>query len=272
MSERHAVTLPGGLWRDGARHQRASVRALTGADEEFLAEAAAGLPAAVRVTALLARCVYGLGEGEAAAAMRELAAGDREALLLHLRRATFGDRMQCVIGCPHCREPMDVELAVADLLVPPYDHHAPRATAELDGVAVELRLPTGAELEDAAHAPSPEAGAERLLQACVSPAGGELRAELAAAAEERLADLDPQAELRLELTCPECDAAFSAVLDAAHYLFAEVAQRAAVLHREVHALAWHYHWAEADILAMTAPKRRRYLELVAEELSGSGAP
>jgi hypothetical protein len=38
------------------------------------------------------------------------------------------------------------------------------------------------------------------------------------------------------------------------------------LYEEVHRLAWHYHWAEREILAMTHSKRRRYLALLRREL------
>jgi hypothetical protein len=38
------------------------------------------------------------------------------------------------------------------------------------------------------------------------------------------------------------------------------------LFEEIHHLAYHYHWAEADILAMSRAKRRRYLALLADKL------
>ncbi len=55
------VTLPGGFRHRGKRYRRATLRPLTGADEALLLEQAPGLPAARRVTALLARCVDRLG-------------------------------------------------------------------------------------------------------------------------------------------------------------------------------------------------------------------
>ena len=54
--------------------------------------------------------------------MRSARSATREALLLHLRRLLVGDRLACVLSCPDpaCGEPMDVELAVEELLVGPY--------------------------------------------------------------------------------------------------------------------------------------------------------
>lgn len=42
-----------------------------------------------------------------------------------------------------------------------------------------------------------------------------------------------------------------------------------VLYQEVHLMALHYHWSEADILRLPFSKRRRYLQLLAQHL-GTG--
>lgn len=77
--------------------------------------------------------------------------------------------------------------------------------------------------------------------------------------------LEPQAEIQLALTCPSCDRIFSALFDAAAYLFQELAARSRHLYREVHTLARPYHWSEKDLLEMSGKKRRLYLDLLAEE-------
>lgn len=41
------------------------------------------------------------------------------------------------------------------------------------------------------------------------------------------------------------------------------------LYEELHLLALHYHWPEADILRLTSSKRRRYLRLLARHVGGS---
>ena len=35
---------------------------------------------------------------------------------------------------------------------------------------------------------------------------------------------------------------------------------------EIHVLALHYHWSEAEILGLPSPKRQRYLALLAQHL------
>jgi hypothetical protein len=289
MNSAVIVTLPGGCWLDGVRHREAALRPLTGDDEAFLLETGEVLLPARRTTALLARCLTRLGPLNHVTpdAVRNLTVGDREALLLHLRRLTLGDRLQCVLSCPHpdCGEKMDLELAVSDLLLPPYRHTQERyeTTVTENGTAyrVRFRLPTGADQEVAAELArnDPQAAADLLLRRCVEAVtaeddSGEPVEDLPPAAAHRLpaimAELDPQAELMLNLTCPVCGHAFSALFDTATYFFKELAGRIRQLYREVHLLAFYYHWSEAEIMRMTARKRHLYLDLLSEALAKEG--
>jgi hypothetical protein len=287
MHDTIAITLSGGLWLGGLCHREAHMRALTGADEAFLLETSAALLPAQRATALLTRCLTRLGPlcPVTAEAARALTMGDREALLLHLRHLTLGDRLQCVLRCPHpdCGEKMDLELKVSDLLRPSYPdiQQSYETTVGENGSAyrVRFRLPTGADQEAAAglaHT-DPPAAADLLLRHCVEqviPADDrpveELPPAVASQLPATLAELDPQAELMLNLTCPICGHAFSTLFDTAAYFFQELASRANYLYREVHLLAFHYHWSETEIMAMTSRKRRLYLDLLAEALTGEG--
>ena len=290
MTSGVAIALPGGVWRDGVRHRTAVLRPLTGADEAFLLEEAAALLRAERTTALLARCLVRLDPWPEVTpqAVRELTVGDREALLLHLRRLTLGERIECVLRCPRpaCGEKMDLDLAVGDLLVPPYPEAAPEYTAELGddreggaGRRVRFRLPNGADQAAAARLALTDvpAAADLLLRRClVSEEGGtDAPAGLSAAAEQvaaLMAERDPQAELSLRLTCPVCAADFTTPFDTAAFFFQELAARAAVLYREVHRLALAYHWSEAEILAFPGRKRRLYLDLLAESAGSPASP
>jgi hypothetical protein len=39
-----------------------------------------------------------------------------------------------------------------------------------------------------------------------------------------------------------------------------------LLYREVHYLAYHYHWSEQEIMSMSQAKRRQYIAVLAEEI------
>lgn len=283
--------LPGGLIGDaGARVVDAVICPLTGRDEEMLADAGAreiDESMASTVTALLARCVISLGGAgpPSIGALRSLSVGDREALLLHLRRATLGDRIDCVATCPDpaCGERSDLTLSVAELLVPRYDdpsewHEEVFGAASGRGskarVRVRFRLPTGGDQEATAElaATDPVTAARELFARCVATSTGsggalaELPDDIADAVAARMAELDPQAELRLRFGCAGCGRPVEMLFDTASFLLAEIAATADRLHEELHAIAWHYHWSEAEILDLPRAKRRRYLDMIASSL------
>ena len=85
-----------------------------------------------------------------------------------------------------------------------------------------------------------------------------------------MAQLDPQAEIELQLICPACRQAFSTLFDPADYLFREIAARGGDIYREVHLLALHYHWSEREILGLTPRKRWLYLGLLEDSLGAGG--
>jgi hypothetical protein len=278
------ITLPGGCWIDGTRHRKVGLRPISGSDEDFLLDAGSLLPPAHRSTALLARCLERLGPAGPVTVetVRSLTVGDREALLLHLRRLTLGDRLQGVVDCPisDCGEKMDLDLKVGDLLLPPYeDHRRSYEAAVADNGSdyrVRFRLPTGADQEDVAVVArtDSEAAAELILHRCVESVtreNGEPVETLPPAVAHRISDvmseLDPQAELTLSLTCPACDHTFHVPFDTASYLFRELDGHVMRLYREVHLLAFYYHWSEAEIIDMPDRKRRLYLELLEEALT-----
>lgn len=280
------MTLPGGIMLGGIWHRTAWLRALSGQDEAFLSEEARSLLPAFRTTALLTRCLTRLGPLSPVPreTVQALAVGDREALLLHLRRLTLRDRMECVLSCakPDCGEKMDLDLKVSDLLLPPYsiaqEWHEKTITENGNAYRVRFRLPNGADQEAAASLAFGDVrtAAHLVLQRCVEEVNVEGGNNLSPSALPRavvrglpqtMADLDPQAEIHLDLICPACGASFGVVFDTADYLFQELSAERMALYREVHLLAYYYHWGEAEIMAMTRRKRRLYLSLLTDALS-----
>jgi hypothetical protein len=272
-----SLRLPHGLLAGDARHGDAVVRPLTGREEELLADGA-GTSLAAQVTALLGACVERIGPAPPGPdGIRALCVGDREALLLHLRRATIGDAIDCVLSCPapSCGERLDVRLSTADLLLPPYPDPQEWSEESFGEGArramVRFRLPTGADQEAVADlaVTAPAAAAHRVLERCVDrvtgPAGADasLDPSLADALAQRMSELDPQAELRLDVGCPSCGGRIDTLLDIGTFFLAELARSRTSLYQEIHTLACWYHWAESEILSLTAPRRRRYLELIA---------
>jgi hypothetical protein len=283
-----ATTLPGGYRTKGGHAREAHVRPLTGADTLFLTEECRGLLPAQWATEALTRCVTRLGpDGPVTReTIRSLTAGDREALLLHLRRLALGEPLRCLLACPECAQQLEIDTNVGDLLLAPYaetlQEHELIARQE-DGVPTVLRfrLPTGADQEAAAEAARDDVAAavDLLLLRCTRPAAGSdgkgeagFSASVVEQLSARMAELDPQAEISLQLACPACGAGFSALFDAASYLMEELEAGARALDREVHLLAYHYHWSATEIIGMSAARRGRFLRLLEAELTQGAAP
>jgi hypothetical protein len=278
------VTLPAGFAGQDGWRRDAILRPLCGHDEAFLLENCASLSSASRTTALLARCLHRLGPMEPVApeAVRMLTVGDREALLLHLRRLTLGEKMGCVLKCPNpsCSQSMELNLEVSELLLPPYNYssetHERTIVADAVSYRVRFRLPNGSDHETAASlaVSDPDAIVETFLRRCVqeitNAASGErmntLPAAVAEALDDKFKELDPQAEIMLDLTCPACGASFCSLLDSAAYLHYELVGERLHFYRQVHSLAFHYHWSQEEILSLTPRKRQLYFDLLSDTL------
>ena len=73
---------------------------------------------------------------------------------------------------------------------------------------------------------------------------------------------DPQAEVRIALTCPSCSHQWSSLFDILSFLWGEIEDWARRLMAEVHVLASAYGWSEREIVALSPRRRRMYLEMV----------
>lgn len=276
--------LPGGLWADGAEPLRTlALRPVDEQDQAFLLDTAHRLSPARRANLLLARCL----SPEVRHVVPDLTIGDREALLLQLRGLTLGDELECLVSCPgpDCGVVMQVHLDLNDVLLPAYAK--PKAehqvSVEQDGatVVVRFRLPCAADLDhvgDLATADAEEA-ATSLLAACVREVrvdNSRTQLELlddgvAAEVERRIEELDPQAEIELDLACSDCGLPFEVIFDAGTFLLREVDEQAEQLLADVHTLALHYHWGEREILSLSRDRRARYLDLIAAGLAANSS-
>lgn len=272
------IELPGGVWRRKSRAplRQVALRPVGPEDEMFLLDTAGEELPSRRGSALLARCF--VEPPSAAEVSAELTVGDREALLLHLRRLTLGESVDCLVRCPAegCDEVMELELQVGDLLVPAYGDVRREFELGVDGpdgrYEIAFRLPSARDLDEAAALAARSADAvEALLESCISRVTRDGAAVTVAdlpepvrdAVAHTMAERDPQAELELDLNCPACDASFSVVFDAASFFLAELDGKLAQLLADVHVLARHYHWSEQEILELPPARRARYLELIA---------
>lgn len=221
-------------------------------------EQARGLHAVDQALALLAAGCPGVPHAELAS----LSLGERDARLLSLREETFGEAMEGVVDCPRCGQRLEFIVSTWDVCVPPEEAEP---SHEVNTELGPLRFRPLNSYDIAAIAGLGGADEGRRLLAHRSlidhPTGG-LTDDIVDALASRLAECDPQAEVLLELRCPECGETWRQALDIASFLWTEVSAAARRLLREVDTLARAYGWGEADILGLSPGRRQLYLEMV----------
>ena len=263
------VRLPIGVWIDSVRYCEAALRPLSGAEEEAIGNPSGWPTLANRVSALLSLVVTRIGSVSPINLdhIRALAVLDRDVLMLALRQQLFGDRVQTTISCPQCGEKFDLDFRLSDLPIPDRSNDAPRYELAIDGQTIAYRLPNGGDQEAAAVwiGSDPERAERMILQRCVDQLD-RLSPDQVAVLRDEMARRDPQLIDEFDADCPECGADFTVHFDIQDFVLREIADASAQLYRQVHTLAWYYHWSEAEILAMPLRKRRTYLDLLTDTI------
>ena len=103
------VLLPGGFVSgDGSIVKYAEVRELNGSDEEAISRAGSTGKA---LLAMLQRGVVSIGGNPVEKGdLEKMLSGDRDAILIAIRRVTFGDTIEFNLNCPSCNEGLVVEV------------------------------------------------------------------------------------------------------------------------------------------------------------------
>jgi len=140
------VTLPGGyVTAEGALVKYAEVRELNGSDEEAIARA--GSTGKVLAAMLQRGLVSVGGEKIDKDGLDRLLSGDRDAILIGIRRVTFGDTVEYAFACPLCRTDLTVTVDLStDIpsveLDDPIDGRRFTYTSKNSGEII-VSLPTG---------------------------------------------------------------------------------------------------------------------------------
>ena len=210
------------------------------------------------------------------AALAQLSIGRRDALLLVLRAWIFGPQLVGLAKCPACSDQLELTFDTADVraggaLPAPSTAEGTEVYAlSIGGYQVRYRLPETLDIEAIAGDEDEATARARLFRRCLLSAerdgegisAEELPDEVVSAISDHMAELDPQADVQLALTCPACAHQWLATFDIVSFFWSEIDAWAIRVLSEVHALASAYGWREADILAMTPWRRQRYLELI----------
>jgi hypothetical protein len=286
MISEAGLILPGGIWIEGERCQNASVRSIGGTEEFMLSGPWSRLNLTAKTSEVLRCCLTCIGflSPVNIDSVRGMCLGDREALMLQLRRLTLGESIQALFSCPNsgCREALSYEMSVKHLLLEPYPgwQRLYESRFPFDGgeCIIKFRLPNGFDQERAGVAASSQGiarAADELIRGCIIEALNEdgspmqsIPDSVTVMLSSRMAELDPQAELMMNLKCPACGLEFESLFDSAGFFFSEIANMSGQLFEDIHMLAFYYNWPLNEILSLEMMMRRRFAERLYDHLRG----
>lgn len=246
------------------------------------------------MTALLSRCIHRIGTVSPVSeeVARSLLIADRQYLLLKIREATFGDQVQATISCPwpDCGKKADMDFSLNNVPVKESSEKAATYTYTLSREAafisdnqehyqeITFRLPNGGDQEAVSSLVyENEAKALTMLLArCilsigpVNNPGYETVARLSPRArmeiESTMEQCAPFVDLTIAAQCPECGREYAVPFDIHDFFFGQMRISLDLLYREIHYLAYHYHWSEKEIMGMPRDRRRNYISVLADEI------
>lgn len=195
--------------------------------------------------------------------------GRRDLVLLTIRERTLGAQLDSLADCPRCGERVEFTTDIADISVGTFEAPMIEHEIDVDGCRLRFRLLDSRDLEAVAGARSvAEARSGLIARALVEArmdgrivTADALPPSAVAALAEAMAERDPQAEVLFDLSCSICGHQWPVLFDIVSFLWDELRATAFELMRDVHEIAIKYGWSEDAILAMSAAKRKLYLEL-----------
>lgn len=190
--------------------------------------------------------------------LADVTIGERDQVLLLLRGATFGCEVSSFIDCPECKTHLEFMLDTAALRS---EHSV--LPVEIDGFRV--RRPTSRDLASTVTVSDPAEAVRILAQRCCMVEGTrfpELSTEQVEKIASAIGEADSSADMVLDFSCAECGFTWQTPFDIASFLWREIELKAKQLLAEVHALARAYGWSEREVLELSEPRRKAYIDMV----------
>lgn len=162
--------------------------------------------------------------------------------------------------CTLCGERFEFDLGLTELVAG--QDFQPELHIEVHGQALRLRRATGTDLREwrAARPANAQQAQQLMLDSLLLE--GEVAAEQLPELSAAIAQADPLAAFAVACQCPGCGADREVDIDLDAAALSRLQHRQRALLREIHTLARHYGWSEAQVLAIPASRRAQYLALI----------
>ena len=274
------VTLSHGLKNSNSKLYHVKLHEMTGHDEQFLDSIKNELPSFLQVTELLKQVI--LFEPEITTPQKDelfksLTIGDRVCLLLNLQKITFGNILSCVTKCNFCSDQASFDFNIDDLLnLNLNTKHEDNYPVKTKNFSLNIRPLTVLDqqllLSASSHGNIKKNSTNQLMKSCIVSSVPSLPEtfpeEIVDAINIKLNEIDPMANIILDLACPECKKSLQIPFDVEDFILRQIRSQTSSLEKEIHWLALNYKWSENDILNLPIQKRHRYIQLINDTLSG----
>lgn len=205
-------------------------------------------------------------------ALAKLSIGQRDRYLLQLRERLFGQQLFNTAVCPACAGRVEWESKIADLLISP-DNECTTVNefdTDVDDYKLHFRLINSLDIAAVVNSADDEKAQKYLLSRCllkaensgVSYTFDQLPGAVIQKLNQQIEALDPQAEIRINLNCPECSHSWDVLFDITSFLWAEINDWAERMLQTVHKLAAGYGWSEREILNLSPVRRQLYVGML----------
>jgi len=260
------MQLPGGLLESGVLRTDFAFKGINGQLELTLAERDRQRSIPEQVTQILIQALDHLaGKKPKRERVAGLCVGDRQYLMRQLAVALGYDRQWMNADCHACSERFDFEIRLSQLPTKAAGEGFPEFKVQTSQGKLCLRLPSGDDQVAIADLADPAEAQQTLLQRCLISKNGRAVRKRLVFEQDDLEKIDaamevvaPEPVTHLAANCPACSKPNTIALDPYELLN----KRPSDIFSEIHTLAWHYHWSEAEILAMPKSRRNRYLALI----------
>jgi len=201
-----------------------------------------------------------------------LSIGQRDTRLLQLRNYLFGSTLHNTTICPECNTKMEWDMDLQDLIIQEVDNSEfpSEHTIEVDDFKIRFRLPNSKDILKILSEDNNKSKSNSLLINCILEIKSinstnkvkSISEKIIKTLAKKIAELDPAADIRMNITCPSCENKWEAVFDIMSYLWSEIDNWVQKTLQEVYILASAFGWSEKDILNMNAERRQIYIGMI----------
>jgi len=213
-----------------------------------------------------AYCIDNIGD------VARLSIGERDARLLEVREWLFGKTLRNKASCQKCSETIEWESDSSTLHLQDFAQNLSMKKLELvkESYYIKFRLLNSADLLKVTSSDIHENSYKKVISKCILSVtkdneeynANNLPESVWEALNDRMSEEDPQADIRMQLVCPNCNHSWEMYFDIASYLWSEINVWAKKILEEVYLLARFFSWSEKDILNMSPYRRRLYIEMI----------